>query len=136
MNLAIESLSNLPMVEKLETLCQGLYNYFTMSSKKHLEFQKLTDIVETKGLRMCKNVKTRWISLLELLKRVPSEYKTLVVKMCEDSTVKEPMLTQKYQANRESARQNLDMLCDVGTLLALPCLMPLLDCVNSLMKFA
>jgi hypothetical protein len=35
-NLIVEPLSNL--VEKLETLCQALYNYFTMSSKKHLEF--------------------------------------------------------------------------------------------------
>jgi hypothetical protein len=126
----------LPMVEKLETLCQGLYNYFTMSSKKHLEFQKLADIVETEGLRMGKNVKTRWISLLEPLRRVLSEYKTLVVKICEDSAVKEPTLTPKQQASRESVRRNLDMLCDISTLLALPCLMPLLDCVNSLMKFA
>ena len=30
----------------------------------------------------------------------------------------------------------MDMLCDIGTLLILPCLLPLLDCVNSLMKFA
>jgi hypothetical protein len=135
-NLAVEPLSNLPMVEKLETLCQGLYNYFTMSSKKHLEFQKLADIVETEGLRMCKNVKTRWISLLEPLRRVLSEYKTLVVKMCEDLVVKEPALTPKQQTSKEFARRNLDMLCDISTLLALPCLMPLLDCVNSLMKFA
>lgn len=69
-NLAVEPLSNLPMVEKLEMLCQGLYNYFTMSSKKHLEFQKLANIVETEGLRMCKNVETQWISLLEPLRRV------------------------------------------------------------------
>ena len=56
-NLAIEPLSNLPMVEKLNTLCQALYNYFTMSSKKHLEFEKLVDIVEIEGLSMLKNIK-------------------------------------------------------------------------------
>jgi hypothetical protein len=128
-NLAVEPLSNLPMVEKLETLCQALYNYFTMSSKKHLEFQKLADIVETEGRRLLKNVKTRWISLLEPLRRVLAEYKTLVVKMCEDSAVKEPALIPKQQASRESAKRNLDLLCDISTLLTLPCLMPLLDSV-------
>jgi hypothetical protein len=35
------------VVLKLESLCQNLYTYFTMSSKKHLEFQKLVNIVET-----------------------------------------------------------------------------------------
>ena len=85
---------------------------------------------------MYRNMKFWWISLLEPLRRVLSEYKTLVVKMCEDSAVKEPALTQKQQASKESVRQNLDMLCDVGMLLVLLCLMPLLDCVNSLMKFA
>jgi hypothetical protein len=107
-----------------------------MSSKKHLEFQKLAYIVEIEGLCMLKNVKTHWISLLEPLRRVLAKYKTLVVKMCEDSTMKEPTLTPKQQASRESARRNLDFLCDISTLLALPCLMALLDCMNSLMKFA
>jgi hypothetical protein len=42
-NLAVEPLSNLPVVSKLETLCQALYTYFSMSAKKRLEFQRLTD---------------------------------------------------------------------------------------------
>jgi hypothetical protein len=103
-NLAVEPLSNLPVVSKLESLCQALYTYFTMSSKKHLEFHSLADIVETEGLRMLKNVKTRWISLLEPLKRVLGEYKTLIVKMCEDAALKEPVLTPKQAASRESAK--------------------------------
>jgi hypothetical protein len=135
-NLAVEPLSNLPVVSKLETLCQELYTYFSMSAKKHLEFQRLADIVETEGLRMLRNVKTRWISLLEPLRRVMGEYKTLIVKMCEDAAVKEPALTPKQAASRESARHNCDLLCDIGTLLALPCVLPLLECVNDLMKFA
>ena len=49
--------------------------------------------------------------------------------------MKEPELTAKQAAMREAARQNYNLLCNVGTLLALPCLMPLLDSVNSLMKF-
>jgi hypothetical protein len=94
-NLAVEHLSNLPIVSKLETLCQALYNYFSMSSKKHLEFQKLANIVETEGLQMLRNVKTQWISLLEPLKRILGKYKTLIVKMCEDAAIKEPALTPK-----------------------------------------
>jgi hypothetical protein len=67
-NLAVKPLSNLPVVSKLETLCQALYTYFSMSAKKHLEFQRLADIVETEGLRMLRNVKTCRISLLEPLR--------------------------------------------------------------------
>jgi hypothetical protein len=64
------------------------------------------------------------------------EYKTLIVKMCEDAAIKEPALTPKQVASRESAKYNCDLLCDIGTLLALPCVLPLLECVNDLMKFA
>lgn len=85
---------------------------------------------------MLRNVKTRWISLLEPLKMVMEEYKTLVVKICEDATVKETELTAKQTAVKETTRCNYNLLCDVGTLLALPYLMPLLDFINFLMKFA
>jgi hypothetical protein len=56
-NLVVEPLSNLPVVSKLETLRQALYSYFIMSSKKHLKFQKLINIVETEGLQMLQNVR-------------------------------------------------------------------------------
>jgi hypothetical protein len=52
-NLAVEPLSNLPVVSKLESLCQSLYTYFCTSSKKHLEYHKLADIVETESLQIC-----------------------------------------------------------------------------------
>jgi hypothetical protein len=94
------------VVSKLESLCQNLYTYFTMSSKKHLEFQKLADIEETEGLQMLRNVKTRWILLLEPLRRVMGEDKTLIVKMCEDAAIKEPALTPKQTTSRESAKYN------------------------------
>ena len=58
-NLAEEPLSNLHVVSKLEILCHALYSYFSMSSKKHLKSHKLVDIVETKGLQILRNVKTR-----------------------------------------------------------------------------
>ena len=61
------------------------------------------------------------------------EYKTLIVKMAEDATVKN--LNAKDKEASAKARNNLDLLCDVGTLLALPCLTPLLEIVESLIKF-
>jgi hypothetical protein len=96
----VEPLSNLLVVSKLETLCQALYMYFSMSARKHLQFLKLVDIVETEGLRMLQNVKTCWISLLEPPRRVMGEYKTLIVKMCEDAVVKEPALTPKQATSK------------------------------------
>jgi hypothetical protein len=135
-NLVVEPLSNLPIVEKCEPLCRSMYAYFSLSPKKHLEFQKLADVVEIKGLNMLRHVKTCWSLVLEPLKRIMGEYKTLICKMAEDAAVKDPHLSKKQRPSREIARHNLDLLCDVGTLFTLPCLLPLLEFVNSLMKFA
>jgi hypothetical protein len=80
--------------------------------------------VETKGLKILNKVATRWISLLEPLKRISGEYKTFVVKFTED-------------ASKESgAKKNLSLLLHVATLLALPCILSLLEAVESLIKFA
>ena len=57
-NLAVQTLSNLPLVAKVDILCERLYNYFTVSPKRHLEFTKLVDVVETGGLKLLRNVKT------------------------------------------------------------------------------
>jgi hypothetical protein len=56
--------------------------------------------------------------MLEPLKCVLGEYKTLIVKMAQDA------------ARKSKAAHNLRLLCDVHTLLALPCLMPLLESMN------
>jgi hypothetical protein len=78
-NLAVEPLSNLPLVSKIESLCKSMHSYFSHSPKRHLEFTKLAEIMETEGLKIVNNVKTRWISLLEPLKHILGEYKTLIV---------------------------------------------------------
>ena len=62
------------------------------------------------------------------------EYKTLIVKMAEDAAVKNPNAKDKEVSAK--ACNNLDLLCDVGTLLALPYLTPLFESVESLIKFA
>jgi hypothetical protein len=38
-------------------------------------------VMETKGLKILHNVKTRWISMLDPFIRVINEYQTLLVKM-------------------------------------------------------
>ena len=136
MNLVVEPLSNLPIVAKCESLCQSMYAHFSVSLEKHMEFQKLLDIVEIEGLNMLRNVRTCWISMLELLRRILGEYKTLICKMAKDAAVKDLHLSDKQRASRENARHNLDLLYDVGILFVLPCLLPLLELVNSLIKFA
>jgi hypothetical protein len=95
-----------------------LYAYFNASPKRCNEYQKLAKVVETSGLKMLQNVATCWISMLEPLKRVLGEYKTFIVKMAQDA------------AEESKAAHNLHHLCDVHTVLALPCLMPLLKSMN------
>jgi hypothetical protein len=111
-------------VQNLESLCKALHAYFSGSPKHHLEFTKLTEVVEIDGLKILNKVQTRWISLLEPLKRICGEYKTLIVKFAAN-------------ASQESgARKHLFLLLDVATLLALPCILPMLEAVQSLIKFA
>ena len=68
--------------------------------------------------------------------KVMGKYKNLFVKMCKDPAVKELVLTSKQAAFRKSAKHNCDLLCDIGTLHALLCVLRLLECINDLMKFA
>jgi hypothetical protein len=46
------------MVNKFEGMFQNLYNYFSKSPKRHLEFTKLAKLMEPKGAKILKNVKT------------------------------------------------------------------------------
>ena len=80
-----------------------------------------------------RNVKTQWISVLEPLNWIMQEYKILIVKMAEDAAIKNPNAKEKEASAK--ARNNLHLLCDLGTLLALLCLTPLLESVESLIKF-
>ncbi len=62
--------------------------------------------------------------MLEPLKWVMAKYKTLIVKMSKDNV----LVAQ--------ARFNLNLFCDLHMLLGLFCLLPLLEAVNALIKFA
>jgi len=59
------------------------------------EFTKLFDMMEKKGLKMLKNVKTQWISFLDHFWRILSKYMSLLAKMDNSSnqTTKVPFFT-------------------------------------------
>lgn len=94
------------------------------SPKKHMDFTKLVDIMETKANKFLRNVKTCWISMLSPMKHVICEYHPLLMKMALDS----PTIAL--------ATSNLELICDMESLLSLVCLVPMLEIVNVLVKFA
>jgi hypothetical protein len=89
------------MVSKLEGLLHTLYNYFSKSPKRHLEFTKLAELMITKGVKILKNIKTYWISMLFLVRCVMVRYKTLLMKMTLDAPI------------NDQAKTYFDLLCDV-----------------------
>ncbi len=64
MNLAIQTLSGLSLVGKIETLLSFVYNYYPHNPKHHLEINKLVELFECKGNKIFKNIKTHWIFML------------------------------------------------------------------------
>jgi hypothetical protein len=46
------------MVKRTKSLFSTFYNYFYKSPKRHLEFIKLAKIMETRGVKILKNIKT------------------------------------------------------------------------------
>ncbi len=67
-------------MKHIEILLQT-FAYFAHSPWQHLEFTKLAEVMETKGNKLVHNVKTRWILILNLVKKVLTKYKTLLVKI-------------------------------------------------------
>jgi hypothetical protein len=83
-NLVMQSFSSLPPITKIKGLLQGMCVYFSHYLKTQLEHAKLVKVLKTKGSKIFRNVKTRWISMLALVRLVLVEYKSLVVKMGDD----------------------------------------------------
>jgi hypothetical protein len=130
-NLAVKELSQLPVIQKIENILHVLHKYFARSPKRHIEFTKLTEVMETKDLKILRDVKTRWLSMVSPLKRVMSEYRTLIQKMQEDSKD-----ATTPHASRELAKTNFSLLVDVSVPIALTCFLPLLETVHYLVKFS
>jgi hypothetical protein len=123
-NLAIQTLSHLPLMFSIENMLQSMYNYFSHSPRYHLKFVKLVELVQTKGLKILKNVKMQSFSILSSTMRVMNEYQTLFVKMQQDSPTSTIVKT------------NFDHLANVQILLGLACFLPMLWSVHSFMQFA
>jgi hypothetical protein len=126
-NLAVEVLLEFEMISAIEKLLKKLYTYFSKSPKRHLELEKLSELLQSKEGNFLHNVKIQWISMLSPLKRVLSEYRVLLVKMYADSNAK---LVVK------GAEANYCRLANVRTLLSLAALLPLLQTMKDLVVFA
>jgi hypothetical protein len=72
---------NLTLIIKIEDFFLNMYGHFSHSPKRHLEFQRLAQTLETKENKIFKNVKTRWMSMLDPLKRIMTKYCLLLVIM-------------------------------------------------------
>jgi len=59
---------------------------FACSLKKLVEFHTLALVMEMKGLKPLKNIATRWVSLIDPLRWLLSEYRSVVAKLNADTT--------------------------------------------------
>jgi len=73
-NLAAKLLSTLPIFIVVEQVIQKTHSYFNKSPKRLYEYQKFIEVMETKGLKPLLQVLTRWVSLLESLRRLLVDY--------------------------------------------------------------
>lgn len=121
-NIIVVVLSKLPLVSRIEFMLHSFYWFFAHNLKKFLKFTKLTKTLETKRLYLLRNVKTCWISMLGPLKCVLAQYKPLVVNM------------HNYEKNK-FAHENFELLCDLDLIVGMPCVMPILKVVHSLIKY-
>jgi hypothetical protein len=117
-------LSSLPLVKHIESLLQTLHANFAHSRKWHLEFTKLVEVMERQRNKILHNVKTRWISMLNLAKKVLAKYKTFLMKKAMDNPT------------NHQVKLNYEHLCDLQTLLGLACILLLLESIRAFIKFA
>jgi hypothetical protein len=124
--LAVEVLGQTPIVSGIEELLADIYTFFCKSPKKHLEFVKLAELLNSKGNKILRNIKTRWLSMLAPAVRIMNEYRPLLVKMSKDAGVKKPtaLATKCFQH-----------LTDIQVLLGLAAILPMLRLANKLMKY-
>jgi hypothetical protein len=84
-NLAVKTLSQLAMFHEVEELMRISHTYFSHSPKKFQEYKSFVTTIDTKGLKVLKNVTTRWLSLLAPMKRIMSEFRIVLGKLDIDS---------------------------------------------------
>jgi hypothetical protein len=62
-NLAVKTLSQLVVFASIEDLMHVSHVYFSHLSKKYMEYKSFAETIDTKGLKLPKNVNTHWLSL-------------------------------------------------------------------------
>ena len=98
-NLAVEALNDLLIVARIEEMLGSLYAFFVHSPKRHLEFVKLAKVMQSEGLKILKNIQTRWINMLSPAVRVINKYIVLLVEMSMDS--KTPLNDNEGRSQRK-----------------------------------
>ena len=121
--MVVQSLAETHIVSSMEALLVALHAYFTKLPKKALESSNLAEVMETRGCKILKHCKTRWMGLLALAKQVLSEYRLLVAKMAADYDAHAPARTLYY------------LLIDVKCLLSMVAIVSLFEKADSLMRF-
>jgi hypothetical protein len=76
---------------------------------------KLAKVMETKGFKILRNIKTKWINIVALSKVVLEEFLILLVKMVKDVVV------------NESTTTNYELLCNIENILGLIYPLPMLE---------
>jgi hypothetical protein len=84
---------------------------------------KLVELMQTKGLKILKNIKMWWLSVLFSTMKVVNKYQTLLVKM------------QQHSSTLAIIKTNFDHLTNVQILLGLACFLPLLQSMHNFMQF-
>ena len=57
-NLIYKVLSELGIFQSTKDLVKKIYMYFSHSLKRHLKYVKLVEVMETKGIKLFKNIQT------------------------------------------------------------------------------
>ena len=83
-NLFVKTLSDLEIVLEIEDLVKVIHIYYAHSPKKYTKFHYLAFLMETKGLKLLKNMCTKWCSLITPFRRLLMDYPTLMAKMRVD----------------------------------------------------
>jgi hypothetical protein len=84
LQLCAKSLSQLDLLSSIENLLLKSHVYFNHSPKKVIEFRSLAQLLDTKGLKLLKNVRTRWISSHSPMRWLLSEWKSMMAKLHAD----------------------------------------------------
>jgi hypothetical protein len=88
LQLCAKSLSQLDLLSSIEDLLLKSHAYFSHSPKKVTEFRTLAQLLDTKGLKLLKNVHMWWISCHSSMRRLLSEWKSVMAKMHSDKNDK------------------------------------------------